>query len=164
MNKSEKERLALIISEMKTSYSSSPDVALWGEKLLAEFTGVSSFVEQFDEVQNIDNVANAYNSYIVEMSSSCSMRESTDYQISKMGINGTEGLYHAFDSYFCRDRSISLQRVEESLGGDKIKAKLMVKQLLNDDEFILLLNKSEDLTADQKELFTGCLLNPSNSL
>ena len=60
---------------MKTSYSSSPDVALWGEKLLAEFPGVSSFVEQFDEVQNIDNVANAYNSYIVEMSSSYSMRK-----------------------------------------------------------------------------------------
>jgi hypothetical protein len=164
MNKSEKERLALIISEMKTSYSSSPDVALWGEKLLAEFPGVSSFVEQFDEVQNIDNVANAYNSYIVEMSSSYSMRESTDYQISKTGINGREGLYHAFDSYFCYDSSISLQRVEESLGGDKVQAKLMVKQLLNDDEFILLINKSEDLTADQKELFTGRLLNPSNSL
>ena len=159
MNKSERERLASIASEMKTSFNSTPEVVMWGERLLAEFPCVSKLVEQYDDVQKIENIASSYTSYIIEMSTSYSGLSGSDQHINKLGIGGRESLYHVFDDYFCHDNALNLCDIEDSLGSVSTEAKTMIKTLLSDAVFIETICNSEDLTHEQKCLYKGQYLS-----
>lgn len=155
MNKSERERLASIVSEMKTSFSSSPEVVVWGERILAAFPSILTNVQQFDDVQKIENVASSYSKYIVGMSCSFSKLTDHDREVAGLGYSCREDLYYVFDEYFCHDDVIPLEEIEDELGAEERQATIMVKRLLADEVFIQLINRSEDLSAQQKVLLSG---------
>jgi len=158
VNKSEKAKLASIVSEMIASFESSGEVSSWGEKILFEFPFISVLVEQYSEVQKIENIASSYNSYIVGMSKSYSGLTKSDRDVNNLGVGGCKGLHYVFDDYFCREKSLDPSCVESHLGSLPEEAKDMIKRLLADELFIEMICKSEDLTQEQKSLYKGQLI------
>ncbi|MFD3303941.1 hypothetical protein [Alteromonas macleodii] len=155
MNKSERERLAWMVTEMTTSFDSTPEVVVWGEKLLAEFPNISKEIELYKDTHKIHNVTDSYLKYIVDMSSSGSSLTENDKKVLMIGVSGRKELYHVFDEYFCHDAAIELDEVEDAIGRDKTVAKEVVKRLLSDSYLIETIDSSSVLTDEQKDLFTG---------
>lgn len=155
VNKSEKERLAWMVTEMTTSFESTPEVIRWGEKLLGEFPNISKEVELYKDTHKIHNIADSYVNYIVDMSSSGSSLTENDKKVLMIGVSGRKELYHVFDEYFCHNAAIELDEVEDALGRDKTVAKEMVKRLLSDSVLIETIDSSSVLTVEQKDLFAG---------
>lgn len=159
MKKSERENLASMISEMKTSFDSTPEVINWSKRILTVFPCVSKLVEEYDGVQTIENIAGAYASYIAKMSCSDLMLSESDEFTCNLGSSGRDDLYHVFDDYFCHDSAVDMYELEKGLGGTVSEARPMIKALLSDSVFIEAINDSEDFSDKQKELFKGQLLN-----
>ena len=159
MNKSEKEKLAMIISEMVASFESTHEVAMYGRRLLSEFPCVAETLKRYDEYQNIKKVIHAYNLYITKMSCNHSISSKNDLHIIRIGNNGRGYLYNVFDEYFRDDSSIKSNELVETLRGNRENAVKMIKTLLTDEVFIDIIDKSADLTAEQKSLYKGHLLH-----
>lgn len=158
MNKSEREDLAVVVSQMRTSFESSPEVRYWSDTLLSLFPSISSIVDQYDEVQRIENVVSCYIHYIVKMSCTFSMSSKKDKNLNNIGRQGSGPLYDIFDDYFCHENTITLEDLEDNFGGDEIVGRGQVKELFSDELFIKIIEESQDLTEEQKNLYKGLYL------
>ncbi len=155
MNKSERQKLASIVSEMTTSFESTMEVVTFGSKLLKEFPCIAKLVEQYDGVQRIENIASSYTSYLVKMSSSYSLTTKVDINISELGSSGRESLYYVFDEYFCHKNTIDAEELEDKLGGYFKTARECIRELLEDTTLMKLISESDELCDEQKSLFKG---------
>lgn len=81
MNKNEIDKLAMIVSEMTTSFNSEPQVVMFGNTILDAFPKLKERVLQYNEIESTNNVLNMMRNAITSLSKTMCLVTKWDYHV-----------------------------------------------------------------------------------
>lgn len=152
MNKTEKQLLANIVSEMMYSYNSERQTVRYGEELLEYFPSIKSLVTDAKSVEDIYNLIKVFDSYLTDLSTTFSKCAPHDKLIYGLFIN-RDVYYDLFDDWLV-EQECSAEELAEELDNNSCRSKTL-EFIINCPLWNNYVDNTDNLTVDQKMFLKG---------